>query len=81
MPQARREWHGIVKVMKGKNLQPRLLYPSRTSFRFDRERQISHDITYMWNLKKMIEMKLFIKQTHRKQTYGYQTGKGGVGIN
>ena len=27
--QARREWHDIFKVMKGKNLQPRLLYPAR----------------------------------------------------
>ena len=35
--QARREWHDIFKVMKGKNLQPRLLYPARISFRFDRE--------------------------------------------
>ena len=35
--QARREWQGIFKVMKGKNLQPRLLYPERISFRFDRE--------------------------------------------
>ena len=35
--QARREWHDIFKVMKGKNLQPRLLYPSRISFRFDGE--------------------------------------------
>ena len=35
--QARREWHEILKVMKGKNLQPRLLYPARISFRFDRE--------------------------------------------
>ena len=35
--QARREWHDILKVMKGKNLQPRLLYPARISFRFDRE--------------------------------------------
>ena len=26
---ARREWHDILKVMKGKNLQPRLLYPAR----------------------------------------------------
>ena len=26
--QARREWHDILKVMKGKNLQPRLLYPA-----------------------------------------------------
>ena len=25
--QARREWHDIFKVMKGKNLQPRILYP------------------------------------------------------
>ena len=24
-------------MMKGKNLQPRLLYPARVSFRFDRE--------------------------------------------
>ena len=32
--QARREWHDILKVMKGKNLQTRLLYPARISFRF-----------------------------------------------
>ena len=35
--QARREWPDIFKVMKGKNLQPRLLYPARISFRFDGE--------------------------------------------
>ena len=35
--QARREWHDILKVMKEKNLQPRLLYPARISFRFDGE--------------------------------------------
>ena len=35
--QARREWHDIFKVMKGKKLQPRLLYPARISFRFDRD--------------------------------------------
>ena len=35
--QARREWHDILKVMKGKNLQPRLLYRARISFRFDGE--------------------------------------------
>ena len=33
--QARREWQDIFKVMKGKNLQPRLLYPAMISFRFD----------------------------------------------
>ena len=35
--QARREWQDIFKVMKEKNLQARLLYPARISFRFDRE--------------------------------------------
>ena len=35
--QARREWQDMFKVMKGKNLQPRLLYPARISFRFNRE--------------------------------------------
>ena len=35
--QDRREWHDILKVMKGKNLQPRLLYLARLSFKFDGE--------------------------------------------
>ena len=29
--QTRREWHDIFKVMKGNNLQPRILYPARLS--------------------------------------------------
>ena len=32
---ARREWKNIFKVLKGKNLQPRLLYPARISFKTD----------------------------------------------
>ena len=35
--QARREWQDIVKVMKEKNLQPRLLYPARISFKYEGE--------------------------------------------
>ena len=35
--QARREWQDILKVMKEKNLQPRLLYPSRISFKYEGE--------------------------------------------
>ena len=35
-----------------------------------RERQISYDITYMWNLKKkMVQMNLFTKQ---KQSHRYK---------
>ena len=35
--QARREWQDILKVMKEKKLQPRLLYPARISFRYEGE--------------------------------------------
>ena len=35
--QARKEWQNIFKGMKGKNLQLRLLYLAKISFRFDRE--------------------------------------------
>ena len=35
--QARRDCQDIFKGMKGKNLQKRLLYPARISFRFDKE--------------------------------------------
>jgi len=35
--QARREWHDILNVVKGKNLQPRLFYSGRLSFRFEGE--------------------------------------------
>ena len=35
--QARREWQDIFKEMKGKDLQPRLFYPARISFRFNTE--------------------------------------------
>ena len=41
--QARREWQDIFKVMKGKNLQPRLLYPGKISFIFDRDIKIFTD--------------------------------------
>ena len=35
--QARREWQDISKVLKGKNLQSRILYPARISFKIEGE--------------------------------------------
>ena len=35
--QARREWQGILKVMKENTLQPRLLYLARLSFKYEGE--------------------------------------------
>ena len=37
--QARRKWQNIPKILKGKNLQPRILYPARLSFRIGGERE------------------------------------------
>ena len=37
MLQARMEWQDIFKVMKENNLQPRLLYPARISFKYEGE--------------------------------------------
>ena len=34
---ARREWQDILKVMKEKNLQSRLLYPAKISFKYEGE--------------------------------------------
>ena len=46
----------------------------------DRESQISYDIAYMQNLKKMMYINLFEKQkqtcTVTEQIYGYQGGIG-----
>ena len=33
--QARRQWQEIFKVMKSRDLQPRLLYPAKLSFRIE----------------------------------------------
>ena len=43
-----------------------------------RERQISHDITYMWNLKYNTNESVYKTETnaHRKQVYGYWKGEG-----
>ena len=35
--QARKEWHDTFKVLKGKNLQPRILYLARLSFKLEGE--------------------------------------------
>ena len=35
--QVRKEWQDIFKVLKGKNLQPRLLYLARISLKIDEE--------------------------------------------
>ena len=49
----------------------------------DREKQILHDITYMQKRCKKLNLYTKEKQIHRhrKQTYGYHSGKGNREIN
>ena len=46
--QARMECHEIFKVIKDKNLQPRILYPVSLSFRFDGEIKSFPDKKKLW---------------------------------
>ena len=49
--QARRGWKEIFKVMKGKDLHPRLLYPAKLSFRMEEQIKCFSDQV---NLKEFI---------------------------
>jgi len=40
--QTRREWQDILKVVKEKNLEPRLLYPARILLKYEREMALKH---------------------------------------
>ena len=55
--QARRGWKGVFKVMKGKNLHPRLLYPAKLSFRVKRQKKCFPDKV---ELKEFIITKLLL---------------------
>ena len=57
--QARREWQEIFKVMEGKDLQPRLLYPAKISFIFDGEIKTFRD---KQNLREFSSTKPAIQQ-------------------
>ena len=74
--QARRKWEDIFKVLKGKNLQPRLLYLARISFKIDGEikffRQAKvkriqyHQTSFTTNVKGTYTVK---KYKRRKKNY------------
>ena len=57
--QARREWQDIFKVLKGKNLQPRLLYSARISFKINGEIKNFSD---KQNLREFSTTKLALQQ-------------------
>ena len=42
--QARRDWQEVFKVMKSKDLQPKLLYPAKLSFRIEGQKKCYTDM-------------------------------------
>ena len=72
---ARREWKNILKVMKENNLQLRLLYPARISFKYEEEiksftdkQQFSEFSTTKPALQQMLKELLQKKQTHKNKS-------------
>ena len=57
--QARRQWQNILKILKEKNLQPRILYPPRLSFRIGGEMKNFSD---KQNLKEYSNTKPILKE-------------------
>ena len=64
--QARREWQDIFKVLKGKNLQSRLLYLARISFKIDGEKKKK---TFQTSKSKRIQYHQTSFTTNVKETY------------
>ena len=71
--QATREWQDILKVMKGKNLQPRLLNPARISFRFDGEIKTFRE---KQKLREFSTTKPALQQMLKELLYAGNTGEG-----
>lgn len=62
------EWHNIFKVIKGKNLQPRILYTKGILFRVNRE---------IKDLQKTKNLKRIKQQTSSITTNAKETSLGG----
>ena len=82
--QAKRDWGEVFKVMKSKDLQPRLLYPAKLSFRtegkikvFPRQGKFKgvhhHQAIIIGNVKgNHIRKRSKLRTLKRQQMYNYQ---------
>ena len=71
--QAKREWQDIFKVLKGKNLQPRLPYPARISFKINGEMK---SFTAKRKLREFSITKLVLQQMLKGHLYAGNIRKG-----
>ena len=68
--QAKREWQDIFKVLKEKNIQPRLLYPTKMSFKINGEIKSFMD---KQKLREFSTIKPALKQILKGLTYPVNT--------
>uniref|UniRef100_A0A9L0RFZ9 L1 transposable element RRM domain-containing protein n=1 Tax=Equus caballus TaxID=9796 RepID=A0A9L0RFZ9_HORSE len=71
--QARREWNDIFKNLKDKNLQPRILYPAKISFKYDAEIKTFPD---KQKLREFIATKPPLQEILRKTLIPEKSKKG-----
>ena len=60
--QARKSWQGIFRALSEKNMQPRILYPARLSFRIDGE---TRTFQYEQKLKEYVTTKPALQEILR----------------
>uniref|UniRef100_A0A9L0S6J7 LINE-1 retrotransposable element ORF1 protein n=1 Tax=Equus caballus TaxID=9796 RepID=A0A9L0S6J7_HORSE len=71
--QARREWNDIFKTLKDKNLQPKILYPEKISFKYDGEIKTFPD---KQKLKEFIATRPPLQEMLRKTLIPEKSKKG-----
>uniref|UniRef100_A0A9L0RHZ4 L1 transposable element RRM domain-containing protein n=1 Tax=Equus caballus TaxID=9796 RepID=A0A9L0RHZ4_HORSE len=71
--QARREWNDMFKNLKDKNLQPRILYPAKISFKYDEEIKTFPD---KQKLREFIATKPPLQEMLRKTLIPEKSKKG-----
>ena len=71
---AKMEWQDIFKVLKAKNLQPRLLYPARISYKIDGEiknvsdkQKLREFSTTKPALQQMLKGLIYVKKFNRRK--------------
>ena len=78
----RREWQDTFKVLKGKNLQPRILYPARVSFIVEGEIKNFSDkqkLKEYSNTKPILKKNIKRPSQNRKEARIYRKEKITVG--
>ena len=72
--QARREWQDIFKILQGKNIQPRILYPEKLSFRIKEIKNFSdkQKLKEYSNTKPILKEVLKGLLANRKETRNYR---------